>query len=134
MWNWKVIPRRYLVMGGGFTLALTLAVAGLGSGVGARSAADGLAARLDALERSTTAQLASLQGLFESMPPRAAKEYLVRTCEGQIGVYDGTGAVLYEILDIDVRTLPAADRAMLDAGIIVTGEAALRSLTEDYSS
>ena len=134
MWNWKEIPRRYAVAGGGLMLALALAAAGLVSGLGARHEAECLALRLDTLERSTTTQLAALQGLIESMPPRAAKEYLVRTCEGLVGVYDGTGAVLYEILDIDVRTLPAADRAMLDAGILVTGEAALRSLTEDYSS
>lgn len=134
MLNWKMIPRRYLAAGGGLVLTLALALGGLGCGIGAQREAEGLRVRLDTLERSTTTQLASLQGLIEAMPPRAAKEYLVRTCEGQIGIYDGTGAVLYEILDIDVRTLPAADRAMLDAGIIVTGEAALRSLTEDYSS
>ena len=65
---------------------------------------------------------------------RAAKEYLVRRCADGIGIYDGTGSVLYELLDVDVRSLPAADRAMLEMGILVTGEAALRALTEDYSS
>ncbi len=134
MWNWQRLSRRQAAAAVGAVLIAVLALSGLLLGVSTRRQVLELDARLTTAGRAADAQIVRLQEMLEAMPPRAAKEYLVRTCGTQIGIYDGTGAVLYELLAVDVRTLPAVDRAMLEVGILVTGEAALRALTEDYSS
>ena len=131
MWNWRMLPRRYWIVAGILAVSLALSSAGLWCGAAAQRESRELSRQLGAAERSLSAKL---ERLAAETTPVSAREYLLRTCEGKIGVYNATGTVLYEIMDVDIRTLPAADRAMLDEGIIVTGEAALRSLTEDYSS
>ena len=134
MWKFQSVERRQAVFAAICALTVLLSAAGLVMGAEAHRRTVRLDAGLAALRRETEAQVVRLGEAIEAMPPRAAKEYLVRRCEGGIGIYDGTGSVLYELLDVDVRSLPAADRAMLEMGILITGEAALRALTEDYSS
>lgn len=58
--------------------------------------------------------------------------YTVREHEGQIGIFlsDGT---LAGILDVNVKTLPEADRRLLGEGIEVSGKKRLNSLIEDYT-
>ena len=69
--------------------------------------------------------------------PSSAKEdtelFIVREHGGIIGVFDGDGRLLYS-LDIYVKTLPEADRALLKEGITVHSKKELRALIEDYSN
>ena len=131
MWNWKDCPHRHSIAAGIFVFGLALSSAGLWCGIAAQRETQVLARRIDTAVQNFETKLDRL-----AVQPSSTRvqSYLLRTCEGKIGIYNGEGTVLYEILDVDVRTLPAADRAMLEEGIIVSGEAALRALTEDYSS
>ena len=134
MWNWSELSRRQAAASVGILLIAVLATGSFVFAVQTHRRLTALDARFSTAARTVDAQLVRLEERIETMPPRAAKEYLLRTCGTQIGIYDGTGAVLYELLAVDVRTLPAIDRAMLEAGSLVTGEASLRALIEDYSS
>ena len=134
MGKFQSVSRREAVLAALCVLAALLGAAGLAVGAEAHRRAERLDASFAELRRETELRLVHFDEQLTAMPPRAAKEYLVRRCADGIGIYDGTGSVLYELLDVDVRSLPAADRAMLEMGILVTGEAALRALTEDYSS
>ena len=71
--------------------------------------------------------------LYADMRPDNTHKYVLRTYEGKIGIFNYDESVLYEILGVDVRTLPSTDRTRLDAGITVIGESALRAITEDYT-
>ncbi|MBQ3125985.1 MAG: hypothetical protein IJC15_02850 [Clostridia bacterium] len=134
MKKFQPISRRQAIFAALCAFTVLLSGAGLVIGAEANRRAVQLDASLERLRCETATQIVRLSEEISAMPPRAAKEYLVRRCADGIGIYDGTGSVLYELLDVDVRSLPAADRAMLEMGILVTGEAALRALTEDYSS
>lgn len=64
----------------------------------------------------------------------AAEEtvYTVREYRGQIGIFlsDGT---LMDVLDVNIKSLPEADRRLLGEGIEVLGKKRLNSLIEDYT-
>ncbi len=87
-------------------------------------------------EADTAAEIRKLAVRIEALEEKSAsmREYLLVEHEGKIGIYNSERTVLYEILDVYVKTLPRRDREMLAEGIVVCGEAALRAITEDYSS
>ncbi len=114
-----------------FTLGLICSVIGLWSGRNARLEVRALGERLRGTERNLSTRL---DRLYADLLPDNTRKYVIRTHEGKIGIFNEDESVLYEILDVDIRTLPSADRAQLDAGIVVNGEAALRAITEDYCS
>lgn len=58
--------------------------------------------------------------------------YTVKTCEEKIGIFVD-GELLY-MLDVYIKTLPKADRILLEEGIVVHSESDLREIIEDYSS
>lgn len=62
-------------------------------------------------------------------------KYTVTAYEGRLAVYltDHMGAPQY-VTDVDISTLPAADREALQKGIPVYTEEELTSVLEDYSS
>lgn len=70
----------------------------------------------------------------ESNESTASEEtvYTVREHKGQIGIFlsDGT---LIGVLDVNVKSLPEADRRLLGEGIEVLGKKRLNSLIEDYT-
>ncbi len=59
--------------------------------------------------------------------------YIIREHMGKIGIFlpDGT---LYDTVDAYVKTLPEADRRLLEEGFEVVGKHALGEIIQDYSS
>lgn len=77
--------------------------------------------------RDTTSTLAA------RMPTETADtRYLLREYNGVIGVFDDTG-VLTELIEVDVKSLPEADRVMLGTGIWAMSRRELAALIEDYT-
>ncbi|MBR5941774.1 MAG: hypothetical protein IKZ81_00335 [Clostridia bacterium] len=60
--------------------------------------------------------------------------YVLREYEGAIGVFASGSSVPVSVIDVDVRTLPEADRAALANGIFAADEDELNRRIEDYSS
>ncbi len=58
--------------------------------------------------------------------------FMIKEYNGVIGIFDSAGA-LQDILDVDIKSLPEADRVMLGAGIWAASERELASLIEDYT-
>ena len=67
---------------------------------------------------------------FETESP--AIEYTVKSYEGKIGIFSENGTLL-QVIDVYIKTLPKADRSLLEKGILVRDEAELRSIIEDYT-
>lgn len=122
--------KRLLAAAGALGVCLVLSVSGLCCAAAKREYRT-LSTQTSESLRQLSLRLAEME---ENAAHVSAREYLLLACEGKIGVYSVDATLLYEILDVNVRTLPAADQAMLAEGIIVCGETALRALTEDYTS
>lgn len=60
--------------------------------------------------------------------------YVLREYDGAIGVFVSGSKVPLSVIDIDVRTLPDADRTALANGIFAADEDELNRRIEDYSS
>lgn len=58
--------------------------------------------------------------------------YMLKEYNGVIGVFDMSG-VLTDIIDVEIKSLPEADRVMLSAGIPAHSNRELASLIEDYT-
>ena len=58
--------------------------------------------------------------------------FVLREYEGIIGIYDDNG-VLIDIINVNIKSLPEADRNMLQAGIYALSRNELISLREDYT-
>ena len=58
--------------------------------------------------------------------------FVLREYEGVIGVFDSSG-VLVDIINVQVISLPEADRQMLESGISAFSRGELLSLIEDYT-
>jgi hypothetical protein len=58
--------------------------------------------------------------------------FVLREYEGVIGVFDSSG-VLVDIINVQVISLPEADRRMLESGIYAFSRGELLSLIEDYT-
>ena len=105
-------------------------------------AADRRARRLILL--GATLLIIACMALFRAVTPRAAApvnapaapftaSYTAKTLSGRIAIYVAGEDRPALMTDIDVRTLPEADRAALEAGITLSGDDALARLLEDYS-
>ena len=69
--------------------------------------------------------IAVVESAFETL---LVKEYL-----GKIGVFNA-GGELVRVIDVYTKTLPEADRRMLEEGIEIMSEKQLYSIIQDYSS
>ncbi len=58
--------------------------------------------------------------------------YTVREHMDKIGIFTADGT-LYTVIDVYVKTLPEADRRLLEEGIEIVGKKQLGQLIEDYS-
>ena len=58
--------------------------------------------------------------------------YTVKSYEGKIGIFTDSGA-LVRVLEVYIKTLPKTDQNLLEKGVLVTSEAELRSIIEDYT-
>ena len=59
-------------------------------------------------------------------------EYLIKSHEGKIGIFTENGTLI-RIIDVYIKTLPKADRRLLEKGFTVTDEAELRAILQDYT-
>ena len=59
------------------------------------------------------------------------KIYLVREHMNKIGIFDESGTLI-KVLEVYIKTLPEADKRMLDEGFEVIGEKQLNAIIEDY--
>lgn len=60
--------------------------------------------------------------------------YIVRSYEGKLSVFNPGESKPFEILDINVDSLPLKDRELLNVGINITSKQQLRDILEDYDS
>ena len=58
--------------------------------------------------------------------------YTVKSYEGKIGIFTDRGS-LVRVLEVYIKTLPKADQNLLEKGVLVTSEAELHSIIEDYT-
>ena len=59
-------------------------------------------------------------------------EYTIKAYQGKIGVF-AKDDKLIRVIEVYVKTLPKADRAMLEKGFIICGDLELNSIIEDYT-
>lgn len=71
----------------------------------------------------------------QELPTNAGVEepYLVRACNGKIGVYTASG-ILVDWIDVNIILLPKAAREALEEGIEVESLDALQRILMDYTS
>jgi hypothetical protein len=62
----------------------------------------------------------------------ADEEYTVRAYMQKIGIFSKDGTLL-RVLEVYIKTLPEADRRLLEEGIAVIGKKQLNSIIEDYT-
>jgi hypothetical protein len=58
--------------------------------------------------------------------------YIVKNHKGKIGIFGGNGDLI-QIIDVYIKTLPIADREMLEEGINIKNVDELRDIIEDYT-
>ena len=59
---------------------------------------------------------------------------LVRTYDGKIGIFKNEEKSPFEIIDVDVSSLPQTDQLLLATGIEADSTAELQRIREDYES
>ena len=69
----------------------------------------------------------SVEVFADEQPVYTVKEYM-----GKIGIFLADGS-LYDVIEVYVKTLPTADRRLLEEGFEVVGNTRLYSVIEDYS-
>lgn len=60
--------------------------------------------------------------------------YTVKEYEGHIGVFHNDAPIPYQEIEVDISSLPEADRQLLKKGITVTDTNKLNGIIEDYES
>lgn len=60
--------------------------------------------------------------------------YVVRKYNGHIGVFMNESTTPFEIVNVDVSTLPKLDQELLAKGITATTQSKLNHILEDYKS
>ena len=58
--------------------------------------------------------------------------FLVKSYKGKIGIFSNNGELI-QIIDVYTKTLPIADREMLEEGITINNVDELRDIIEDYT-
>ncbi|EJF42582.1 hypothetical protein HMPREF1141_1043 [Clostridium sp. MSTE9] len=59
---------------------------------------------------------------------------MVRTYDGKIGIFKNEEKSPFEIIDVDVSSLPQTDQLLLATGIEADSTAELQRIREDYES
>lgn len=90
----------------------------------------GIQNRIDTVRDNTEALSSQLS--LTSVDTSSGSGFMIKEYNGVIGIFDGTGA-LQDILDVDIKSLPEADRVMLGTGIWAASRRELASLIEDYT-
>ena len=74
----------------------------------------------------------SIESESEELFEEEKNMYNIRAYEGKIGIFSEEGKLL-KILEVYIKTLPEADREMLEKGFYVIGEDDLHAIIEDYT-
>jgi hypothetical protein len=90
----------------------------------------GLAAPVLAIALAATAAFST----STAAAPAAVEGYVLRGYCGRVAVYMPGGAQPVETTAIELKSLPGADREMLEKGIYAADSAALARLLEDLGS
>ena len=92
-----------------------------------------IAACVCLLALAVTMAAFTLADLTREKPAPEERLYL-GAWEGSVAIFDGRGGVPRSVTDIDLASLRAADRALIEHGCPVAGEEALQALLEDLGS
>ncbi len=92
-----------------------------------------LAAALTGLSSYALIQANAPEPLPVSAPAEPAAKYAARIVEGRVAIYRAGARFPMEVTEIEVSSLPRADREALEAGIDLPDEEAIAHLLEDYS-
>ena len=79
--------------------------------------------------------------IYVTLPPKEdtpvdtipTNKYFVKEYMGMIGIFDEENTLL-RIIEVYTKTLPEADRRLLEEGFEITNEKQLASIIQDYSS
>ncbi len=63
----------------------------------------------------------------------AEKSYLIKEYSGQIGVFSLPDGELEYVIERYIKTLPEADKKLLEEGFVVIGMSGIYSVIEDYT-
>lgn len=86
------------------------------------------------LSASSTNQLSDIKTRLTRLEDENACFVVLMESNGVIGIYDSDRRYLLGTINVDVKTLPEADRKRLLSGIEVKDSSKFISLFEDYSS
>ncbi|XOQ49210.1 MAG: BofC-C domain-containing protein [Eubacteriales bacterium] len=92
------------------------------------------AASSDILDYSTSKAPSSQESSEIIAMTSKSNVYIVKEYEGHIGIFYNDESKPYEEIQVDVSSLPEADRKLLKEGIKVTDTDRLNSIIEDYES
>ncbi len=65
-------------------------------------------------------------------PPQRIKYFTVKSYGEKIGIFNEE-EILVDVIEVYTKTLPKADRELLEKGIVVFSDVELRSIIEDYT-
>lgn len=60
-------------------------------------------------------------------------QYVLKTWENQIGIFEKGSSTPMKVLEVSVNTLPYLEQTALENGIYVKDEEELRRMTEDFT-
>jgi len=89
---------------------------------------------VNVLDNFTSKQASSQENSEIPSPSSRTTTYTVKEYEGHIGVFHNDDRTPYQEIDVDVSSLPVADRELLKDGIKVSDANKLNSIIEDYES
>lgn len=71
-----------------------------------------------------------------NLPAMTSKpeDYVVRTYDGKIGVFKNDEKTPYQMIDVEVSSLPQTDQLLLATGIRADNPSDLQQIIEDYES
>lgn len=86
------------------------------------------------LNNSTANNTSSQENSEITVMTSRSNTYTVKEYDGHIGVFYNDESIPYQVIDVEVSSLPEADRELLKKGIQVQDTARLNSIIEDYES
>ncbi len=86
------------------------------------------------LDNSTPNNTSSQENSEITAMTSRSNTYTVKEYEGHIGVFYNNESIPYQEIDVEISSLPEADRQLLKKGIKVTDTNKLNGIIEDYES
>lgn len=89
---------------------------------------------VNVLDNFTSKQASSQENSEIPSSVSRSTTYTVKEYQGHIGIFHNDDRTPYQEIDVDVSSLPLADRKLLKDGIKVYNTNKLNSIIEDYGS